>query len=424
MLHLPYGHTTIPLDETNMRVVASRLDELHTTKPGDRIVQEAMARPIGSKRLYELAKGKRTCTLIVSDHTRPVPSRDILPAMLGELRRGNPDIAVSLLVATGCHRETTKRELTEKLGESIVSSERIVVHDCAADQANVQIGVLPSGAPLVIDRLAADTDLLIAEGFIEPHFFAGFSGGRKSVLPGVCDRVTVLGNHCSEFIDSPFARTGILEGNPIQKDMIEAARLAKLAYIVNVVIDENKKTVAAFAGDPIEAHAAGCAFLRPYCEVSAEACDIVVTTNGGAPLDQNIYQCVKGLATAEAAAKDGGVLVILAECADGTGGDTFLRSIADCGSPAALYASIMATPQNETIPDQWQSQILARILMRHRVIFVTRAELANTVRALKIEFAPTLEDALRLARQLKGDDASVTVIPSGVSVIVKKAIAG
>ena len=154
-----------------------------------------------------------------SDHTRPVPSRDILPNMLRELKEGNPNIAVTLLVATGFHRPTSSKELEEKLGREIMEQCKIVVHDCRDPERNVKIGTLPSGAPCVIDKIAVETDLLIAEGFIEPHFFAGFSGGRKSVLPGIADQVTVLGNHCSRFIDSPFARTGILDGNPIHSDM-------------------------------------------------------------------------------------------------------------------------------------------------------------------------------------------------------------
>ncbi|MPM25002.1 Lactate racemase [bioreactor metagenome] len=419
MLHLPYGKTTIPFDETGARVLRSRVDELVCSQAGGAIVRDAMEHPIGSERLSRLAVGKQNCVLIISDHTRPVPSKDILPAMLAELRQGNPKIDITLLVATGCHRGTTKAELTEKLGEEIASSERIAVHDASDADSNVTIGTLPSGAPLVIDRLAANADLLIAEGFIEPHFFAGFSGGRKSVLPGVCDRVTVLGNHCSRFIDSEFARAGVLEDNPIHADMLAAAELAKLRYIVNVVINEEKQTVAAFAGDPVEAHLAGCAFLRPFCEVEAAPAEIVLTTNGGAPLDQNVYQCVKGLSTAEAAAKPGGVLILLAECADGVGGEDFYRSLSESKNASALYDSILATPQERTIPDQWQSQILARILKKHTVIFVTRRELAETIRNMKMEYAPSLEEALKKARALKGAEASLTVIPNGVSMIVR-----
>ena len=172
--------------------------------------------------------------------------------------------------------------------------ERIVIHDSRDAASNVKIGVLPSGADCVIDRLAVETDLLVAEGFIEPHFFAGFSGGRKSVLPGVCDQVTVLGNHCSKFIASPFARTGVLDGNPLHGDMLAAAQMAKLAYIVNVVIDEDKRVPAAFAGDPVKAHRRGCDLLLGYCQVKPrQRGDIVISSNGGYPLDQNIYQTVR-----------------------------------------------------------------------------------------------------------------------------------
>ena len=419
MLRLPYGNTFLPFDETDARVLRSRVDELSNGRGGGEIVRAAMARPYGGERLSELAAGRRTCTLIVSDHTRPVPSRDILPAMLSELRSGNPNIRITLLVATGCHRETTRAELREKLGAEIAASETIAVHDAADAAANVQIGILPSGAPLVIDRLAAETELLCAEGFIEPHFFAGYSGGRKSVLPGVCDRVTVLGNHCSRFIDSPSARTGVLEQNPIERDMAAAAEMAHLRYIVNVVIDENKRTAAAFAGEPAAAHAAGCAFLRPYCEAAAKPADIVIATNGGAPLDQNVYQCVKGLSAAEAAAKPGGVLVLCAECADGVGGEAFFRSLSECESAAALYRAIMETPQDRTIADQWQSQILARILMKHRVIFVTRPALADSIRQMKMDYVASLDEAMQKARETAGSNASVTVIPNGVSICVR-----
>ncbi|MDD4075109.1 MAG: lactate racemization operon protein LarA, partial [Eubacteriales bacterium] len=223
---------------------------------------------------------------------------------------------------------------------------------------------------------------------------------------------------CSKFIDSPFARTGILDGNPIHADMVAAARMAKLRYCVNVIIDENKRTVAAFAGGPIDAHAAGCAFLRPYCEVSAKPSDIVITTNGGAPLDQNIYQCVKAMTAAEAAAKEGGVIILCAACADGAGGESFYRSLKDCESASALYESIMETPQQSTIPDQWESQILARILKKHRVVMVTRPVLADTVRDMKMEYAASLQEALKRAYAITGEGASLTVIPNGVSVIV------
>ncbi len=415
---IPYGKTHLICPVVPDGLLTSRVEELKSGLSGRLLVEQAMAQPIGSQSLEEMAVGKKRCTIIISDHTRPVPSRDILPPMLEQLRQGNPDIAITLLVATGFHRPTTALELEAKLGPEISSREKILVHDAFDPDSNVEIGILPSGAPLVIDRAAVETDLLVAEGFIEPHFFAGFSGGRKSVLPGVCDKTTVLGNHCGEFIASPYARTGILEGNPLHTDMVAAAKLAKLKFIVNVIINDDKQTVAAFAGDFAQAHAAGVEFLRPYCQVAAVPGDIVITSNGGAPLDQNIYQSVKGLTAAEASAKEGAVLIICAQLADGTGGEGFYTSLRDCKSPAAHFAQCAETPQQETIPDQWESQILARILMKHRVIFVTRPEMEKTLQEMKLDYAPDLETALAMAKADKGEAASITVIPNGISVIV------
>ena len=418
MVEILYGKGAVKCPVEPNAVLALREKQEKGNVSGSELVRRAMEAPWGGTTLAELAKGRKRATVIISDHTRPVPSKDILPHMLRELREGNPGIEVTLLVATGCHRGTTPEELAAKLGEEIANREVIRVHDAFSKEENVEIGTLPSGAPLVIDRLAVETDLLVAEGFIEPHFFAGFSGGRKSVLPGVCAAATVYGNHCGAFIADEHARTGILEGNPIHRDMVAAAKLAKLAYIVNVVIDDDKNTVAAFAGDPFLAHEAGVEFLKGQCQVPAAPGDIVITSNGGAPMDQNLYQCVKGLTAAEATAKPGAVLIICAEAVDGIGGEGFYQSLSRCQDAAALYDAYCATPQGETIPDQWQTQILARILMKHRVIFVTRPELAETIREMKMEYAETLEQALAMARESVGERPTVTAIPNGISVIV------
>ena len=415
-LTIPFGSSgmTLHADLSGAEVLTSHIGELTASDTEDGLVLAAMAKPIDSKPLHELAAGKKTCTIIISDHTRPVPSKHILPHMLAQLRQGNPDIQVTLLVATGFHRPTTKEELVGKLGQDIVDHETIVIHDSRDAASNVKIGVLPSGADCVIDRLAVETDLLVAEGFIEPHFFAGFSGGRKSVLPGVCDQVTV-------FIASPYARTGVLDGNPLHTDMLAAAKMAKLAYIVNVIIDEDKKVVAAFAGDPETAHRKGCDFLLGYCQVKPERRgDIVISSNGGYPLDQNIYQSVKGLTAAEAAAAEGGVLIMVSSCMDGAGGDSFYHALRDASSPQALTDEILATPQDHTKPDQWEFQILARVLCKHRVIYVTVPEQRHTIEDMKMEWAPDVDTALERARQAKGADAHLVVIPNGISVMVRE----
>lgn len=384
----------------------------------DELVERAIESPIGSPKLCELARGKRKITVIASDHTRPVPSKHIMPAMLRELRRGNPDAEITILIATGCHRSTTLEELEGKFGREFVEREHIVIHDCLDEKNLVTLGTLPSGAELRINRCAAEADLLVSEGFIEPHFFAGFSGGRKSVLPGVAARRTVLGNHCSKFIASENARTGILDGNPINTDMEAAARMAKLSFIVNVVINERKQVLYACAGDPIKAHRAGCEFLNKLCRVKVEPTDIAISTNGGYPLDQNVYQAVKGMTAAEAAVRDGGVIIMCAATNDGHGGESFYKMIANAKSPEEYTAEALSRSADETLPDQWEAQIFFRVISKAKVIYVSDAP-DELISALKMIPAHSLEEALAKAREILGGEPTVNAIPDGVSVIVE-----
>lgn len=423
-IKLPYSTTGMMLhleDDLDVEVLASSIESMpKSDKTEDEIVLEAMENPIGSPKLSELSRGKEKVVIICSDHTRPVPSRHIIPFMLKEIREGNPDAKITLLIATGFHRATTREELIGKFGEEIVDREHIVVHDSQDMDAMVNMGVLPSGAPLLINKVAAEADLLVSEGFIETHFFAGFSGGRKSVLPGVSSKVTVLGNHCSKFIHSPYSRTGILENNPIHKDMVAASQMAGQRYIVNVIIDGDKKVVHAVAGDAIKAHEAGCAFLENYCQVTPQRrADIAISTNGGYPLDQNMYQSVKGMTAAEAAAKEDGILIMVSNCGDGHGGEGFYKALRDCESPAALMEEILRIPQDETKPDQWEYQIQARILMKHKVIYVMCEEYRAMAREMGFLTAADVNEALAMALEEKGRQAHITVIPDGVSVMVK-----
>ena len=357
--------------------------------------------------------------MITSDHTRPVPSRITLPLLLERLRKGNPDIEVSILVATGCHRATSLGEMREKFGDAVVSRETFILHDCADQDSLRHLGRLPSGGELWLNKQALDTDLLVAEGFIEPHFFAGFSGGRKSVLPGIAGRQTVLANHCSAFIDDPHARAGSLDNNPIHRDMLFAARQARLAFILNVTLNPDKSIRAAFAGHPEQAHAEGCRQMAQTARVPRVPAEIVIAGNGGYPLDQNVYQAVKGMTAAEACCAAGGTIIMVAGCSDGAGGEHFYRALAEAESPQALLEKIRRVPQQETPPDQWEVQILARILSKHRVILVSDVCDAALVRNMRMEHAATLPDAIRMARAGAGDGARFTVIPDGVSVIVE-----
>ena len=303
---LPFGKEKIKLElpeEQVAGVLVSHAHEYKAPKSEAELVADALANPIGSPKLSELAKGKKNCVIISSDHTRPVPSHIIMPQLLAELRKGNPDIDITILIATGMHRATTKDELIAKYGREIAEHEKFVIHVSRNDEDMVSVVTFPSGGDCRINKVAANADLLISEGFIEPHFFAGMSGGRKSVLPGIASKVTVLANHCSEFINSPNARTGILQGNPIHEDMLYAAKAAKLAFICNVVIDADKKVIAAFAGDREKAHYAGADFEMKLAGVKPVPADIVITTNGGYPLAQNIYPSGEGVTAGEGSCK-------------------------------------------------------------------------------------------------------------------------
>jgi len=422
-LRLPYGKNNLNFeidDKHLLGIFQPALPPAAANALGE--VERALREPIGSEPLEVLARGKQSAVVIASDHTRPVPSRILMPAILRQLRLGSPDIDVTILIATGCHRATSRAELIGKFGEDIVRNERIVIHDCDNENMLVELGVLPSGGTLKLNKLAVQTDLLVAEGFIEPHFFAGFSGGRKSVLPGIAARETVMANHCAEFIDSGFARTGNLENNPIHQDMLFAAKQAKLAFILNVVIDEQKNIIRAFAGDAEAAHADGCAFLKQYCKLSVPQVDVVITSNGGYPLDQNIYQSVKGMTSGEAVCRKNGVIIIAASCADGHGGEAFYKVLSKMCDAEELLQQIKAVPRHKTPPDQWQYQILARILQNHKVIIVTSDCSHDLIRSMHMYAADSVEVALSMAEQWVGKDYSAAVITDGVSGIVVKAV--
>lgn len=419
---LPYGKTQVSAEIDDARiqgVLVSKLEEVPREKSEEELVKEALDHPIGCEKLEELAKGKDKVVILCSDHTRPVPSKILIPQMLERIRKGNPQAKITLLIATGCHRLTDEEELRGKFGDEVFENEDIYVHDSRDESMLVHVGTLPSGGDIVVNKIAAEADLLVAEGFIEPHFFAGFSGGRKSVFPGCCSMKTVMYNHNAEFIDSPYARTGILEGNPIHKDMVSAARQLKLVFILNVVINSEKKIIHAVAGDLEAAHEAGTQWLSGKAGVPYTPADIVLTSNGGYPLDQNVYQSVKSMTAAEACVNPGGVIICSCLSNDGLGGDGFYRTFKEEPDEQKIIDEFLATPKEETIADQWQSQIFARVLLRARVIYISEVDDA-IIRDMHMIPAHSLEEAMNIADELAGKDASVTVIPDGIAVIVRK----
>lgn len=421
-INLPYDKKMITAripDKNFIGLLESKAEHFSNPYTEKETVEKSLDNPIGSLPLEELAKGKTDIVLISSDHTRPVPSHIITPIILRRIRSVNKTARIRILVATGFHRPSTREELISKYGKEIVENEEIVMHISTDDSSMVKIGQLPSGGDCIINRIAAEADLLLAEGFIESHFFAGFSGGRKSVLPGIASYKTIMANHSGEFIDSSNSRTGNLTDNPIHNDMVYAAAKANLAFIVNVVLDGDKKIIGSFAGDMVEAHKVGCNFVKEIARVKKIPCDIAVSTNGGFPLDQNIYQAVKGMTAAEATNKDGGVIIMVAGCRDGHSGEGFYENIANVKNPNEFLEAAIHTPRLETVPDQWTSQILARILVHHHIIFVSDLVDPELITSMHMEIAKTFDEALERAFEREGLNAKVTVIRDGLSVIVE-----
>lgn len=419
---IPYYTSTLALhvDEENLKaVLTAKMHGFHAEKSQEQLVLDALEHPVDSPRLRTLAEGKRKIVIVTSDHTRAVPSKITLPLLLKEIRSGNPDADITILIATGLHRPTTEEEQRRMFGDAIVDHEKIAINNAFAPEQFVELCTLPSGAVFQVNRLAAECDLLVTEGFVEPHFFAGFSGGRKSILPGICSERTVNENHSYKAVSHPRSNSGMLKDNPIHADMLCAAKAVNVQFIFNVALDGEKKIVAAWAGDLEKAHEAGVAFIRQWSQCPVVTGDIVVTSNGGYPLDQNLYQSPKAMATAEACAGEDGVIIMCCSCCDGMGGAHFGQLI-QRGTPDEIDRYLSSIPPEKTIPEQWCTQVCVRVLRKHPVILVTTFLSHDEVRKANMIPASTPDEALEIAYRLKGEQASVVVIPDGVSVLTVK----
>lgn len=419
---IPYYTSTLALhvEEENLKaVLTAKMHGFHAEKSQEQLVLDALEHPVDSPRLRTLAEGKRKIVIVTSDHTRAVPSKITLPLLLKEIRSGNPDADITILIATGLHRPTTEEEQRRMFGDEIVDHEKIAINNAFAPEQFVELCTLPSGAVFQVNRLAAECDLLVTEGFVEPHFFAGFSGGRKSILPGICSERTVNENHSYKAVSHPRSNSGMLKDNPIHADMLCAAKAVNVQFIFNVALDGEKKIVAAWAGDLEKAHEAGVAFIRQWSQCPVVTGDIVVTSNGGYPLDQNLYQSPKAMATAEACAGEDGVIIMCCSCCDGMGGAHFGQLI-QRGTPDEIDRYLSSIPPEKTIPEQWCTQVCVRVLRKHPVILVTTFLNHDEVRKANMIPASTPDEALEIAYRLKGKQASVVVIPDGVSVLTVK----
>jgi nickel-dependent lactate racemase len=374
-------------------------------------IRDALRAPIAARPLRELVRSTDRVVVVFSDITRPVPNRVIFPPLLAELGHVPPE-RVLLLNGAGLHRPNTPEELARMLGPEVVARYRVENHD-AHDAANlVRVGRSRFGGEIWLNRRYVEADVRIVTGFIEPHFFAGFSGGPKGVIPGVAGSETITHNHSAPMIADPNARWGITRGNPIHEEQREGVGLAPPHFLVNVATNRDKEVTAVFAGDYLAAHDAGCAFVRGVSmRPVPHRYPIVVTTNSGYPLDLNLYQAVKGMAAAEEIVEPGGAIVIAAECREGIGHGDFARLLGLADSPAALL-ELIAQPDFHML-DQWQAQILARIRARARVILVSHCLGPDDLRRAHLEHAASVEIALARLREHYGPNAPICVLPQG-----------
>lgn len=405
------GHLEVDLPEGRTTVIAP------TPRPA--LADEraaflaALDAPIGTAPLRsQLRPGAKVCVLF-TDITRATPNQRILPWLLGYLEKhGVKREQILLLNQLGTHRPNTPAELTRMLGAEIMANYRVLNHEPESHAACVALGTTKTGTPAWINRHAVDADVRILTGFIEPHFFAGFSGGPKALMPGVAHVETVMSNHGAHHIGDPNATFGICEGNPLWEELRDIALRVGPSFLLNVTLNEQRELTGVFAGDLLAAHTVGREFVRTSAmQPVPEPFDIVVTTNSGYPLDQNLYQGVKGMSAGNRILKPGGLLILAAECREGVPArsplDVLLR---ECLSPEEILVRLN-TP-GFVRAEQWQAQIQALIQRRARVR-VHSAIPHDVLVAAHLEPCPDIGSAVRAELAARGPGARVAVLPQG-----------
>lgn len=410
-IQLAYGQRGLTVDFPDDRTTV--IQPMHTAGlPDERAaIRTALASPIGARPLREWVKpGARVC-IAFTDSTRATPNERLIPWLLDELR-DVPRDHITLLDQTGTHRANTRAELERMLTPEVVANYRVLNHEPENPAALVQRGTMRDGAPALLNRHLVEADLRIITGFIEPHFFAGFSGGVKGIIPGCAALPTVMANHRADNIGHPKATFGITRGNPLWEELREVALRIGPSFLLNVALNEQRQITGVYAGDLIEAHAAGCEFVRKSAmQRVAAPFDIVVTTNSGHPLDLNLYQGVKGMATGARIVKRGGTVILACECREGVpAGSACERLLRSARSPAELLE--MVTRPGFSMAEQWQAQIQAMV-QRHAEVLVHSSLPDDVLRACLLAPCPDIGAEVRARLAKLGLDARVAVLPQG-----------
>ncbi|HML21904.1 MAG TPA: nickel-dependent lactate racemase [Aggregatilinea sp.] len=412
-IKLAYGKQGLPLslpDDANVTVLEPAFvpglpDEAAA-------LREALRAPLNGAPLHERVGAGDTVAIVFSDITRPTPNHLLIPALLAELDHVPPEQIV-LVNALGTHRPNTDDELRRMLGDAVVDRCRIEQSDAFDASTQVHLGTTSFGHELWVNRAYMDADVKILTGFIEPHFFAGFSGGGKSVMPGIAGQATVLGNHDAGMIGSPNATWGVTWGNPIWEEARECALRTEPDFVLNVTLNRDKHITGIFAGDLDTAHQAGIDFVRRTAMVPIrEPFDVVITTNSGYPLDLNLYQAVKGMSAAAQAVRQGGAIVIASECWDGIPDHgLYGQLLHDATSPDHLLANILSweTPRQ----DQWQAQIQAKVQQKARVFVYSDYLSDEQLRGALLEPCRDIAATVEALRAEYGRDARIAVMPEG-----------
>jgi nickel-dependent lactate racemase len=409
-VNLAYGSGHLPIevpDDRTTVIEPAHIDGLADEKAA---MLDALQNPIGSQPLLERISPDTKICIAFTDITRATPNDRIIPWLLEHL--GGPNDNITLLNQLGTHRPNTREELETMLTREVVANYRVLNHEPENPEALVQVGTTADGTPALLNRHIVEADLRIITGFIEPHFFAGFSGGVKGIMPGCAGLETVMSNHGAKNIGDPQATFGVTEGNPLWEELRDIALKTGPSFLLNITLNEQRDITNVFAGDIIEAHKTGCVFVKKSAMQPVERpFDIVVTTNSGYPLDLNLYQGVKGMSAGARVLKEGGTLILAAECRegvpDGSPLDDLLRS---AGSIEEILA-MLSTP-GFVRPEQWQAQIQALVQRRAEVLVCCELDDA-TLRACHL--APCADINAEVAKRLAklGADARVAVLPQG-----------
>ncbi|HUX21172.1 MAG TPA: nickel-dependent lactate racemase [Spirochaetia bacterium] len=375
-------------------------------------LREALAHPTSGPPLRERVSRGGKIGIIVNDITRATPNPVILSAIVDELGLAEDDRIV-LFNATGTHRANSAAELEGMLGPEAFRRFAVVQNDARSEADHALVGRTRSGNDIRLHRELLDCDLKILTGFIEPHFFAGFSGGGKAVMPGMAALSTILHNHSAANMDHPRSSWGVTDGNPVYEEVQEAAAMIDGCFLLNVALNRDKKITAVFSGDLPQAHREGCAYVRASNMVQvASPFDVVITGNSGYPLDLNLYQSVKGMSAAAGITKEGGEIIIAAECWDGIPAHgEFGRLLRQAVSPSALLDRIRS--HGFHTQDMWQAQILAKVVERHRVHFYSDNLTAEQLSSAFLTPCASIEETVETLQRERDERLSICVLPEG-----------